>query len=126
MSVDRQKRHTDLDSSSAQWVQTHIYHLADIPEPGDEWTGQDVPYSPQELLKMRTMGVIKRIYNGERDDGYRYYKTQPEGFEAVKIFLKQAEQSEGFLPCGHDGFRNQGDTLECKRCGAEHDKEAVR
>lgn len=111
--------HTELEHSSAQWVQANVYHLEDVPAPGEKWTGKDVPYTPQELLKMKNEGVIKRLFNKERDDDYYpYYETDEAGFAAVQTFLKQREMGEGFLPCGHSGFKHvYNGWLECKRCG---------
>lgn len=125
--IDQGKQHTHLNSATAQWVQAHKYHLADLPAPGEQWTGDDVDYTPQEILKMKNEGVIIRQYNNERDENYyQYYVTNEDAFEAVQTFLKQAEEKEGFLPCGHDGFVNQGDVLECKVCESEHTKAEVR
>lgn len=127
MGVGKTHAHTDLNPSAARFVKKHVYELTDLPEPGEKWTSRAVPYGPQRILRFRNEGIIIRIYNGERsDDGRKYYRTKPEGYEAVQTFLEQVEKSDGFLPCGHDAFENLGDRLECNRCGEVHDKEVVR
>lgn len=136
-----------LNSSTMNWVRKNYHELRHLPEPGELWTGSDVPYGPNRLVKFRIEGIIKREKNGQRDERYNhYYETSRVGYEVIQDYLESYDHSDRLLPCSNPecpgkGFTNLGDEwaddrpltfesgaglLECKDCGEIHSKEEVR
>ena len=124
MGLDNSDNHTDLEPNTALWVRKNIHDLEKLPAPSEEWQLRDVDIGHSLLSKLRDKDLIDRL-DRERGSKIYTYRTKPETFEAIQEFLRREEKSDSLLPCGHNGFVNQGDVLECKRCDETHPKSEV-
>ena len=124
MGLDKSGDHTDLEPNKALWVRKNIHDLEKLPAPSEEWKLREVDIGQSLHAKLRDKGLIDRLDRKEGTKTYTY-RTKRVTFEAIQEFLRREEKSDSLLPCGHNGFVNQGDVLECKRCGTPHDKSEV-
>jgi len=116
--------YTNLEPSTALWVSKNVYRIKDLPEPGQTWSKEDRDYPRPLMNKLLHEGLIERL-DGGPSGGLREYRTKPDAYDAVQTFWESYVETDKLLPCNHSGFINRGDTLECKRCGAVHDKEDI-
>jgi len=112
-----------LANVTANWVRANTHQLEQLPEPGSVWTASEAGFRTPLINQLKVKGIIERVGSTKSQRGR--YKTKKKAFEGVVYFLERARESDGLLPCGHDGFVNQGGVLECKRCGTEHDRSEV-
>ena len=119
---------TRLNEYQSKFVKKHRIRLKDLPKPGKRFEIEDVQADQYLIKQCMQQGVIKRVDRSyTRGTWMRsVYQTTEDGYDAIQKWLEIDEQTDGFLPCGHDGFTNHGDSLECKRCGEIHDKSEVR
>ncbi|ELY91448.1 hypothetical protein [Natrialba taiwanensis] len=107
------------------WIQHNRHDLEKLPEPGVEWSSNQIGMSKSNICKLRHEGLITLVERREYKSKANLYMTKPVVYQAVQAYLEMDDE-DGFLPCGHDPFVNQGDVLECKICEKEHRKEAVQ
>ena len=113
------------------WAKNNLHHIESLPHPDSEWVANETEIKTQLIWRLRNQGFINKI--GSRlDDDYQHknlYETTESGFELVCELIDKRDNTEGLLPCDHDGFRNIGDgKLQCLEptCEEIHDKEAIR
>ena len=112
---------TQLDSTASQFVKKHRVQLQQIPEPGVEWKIDDVDIHHSRIRELREFGVV-RVVRREYDKGdwsKNVYATTDKGYDAIQKWAEKDERTDGFLPCGHDGFRSTEETVICLRSGCE-------
>jgi len=121
---------TELNREQTNWIKAHYHELDDLPEPGEPWTGKDTSLKYYEILELRNKGLIKRVWNGEREgsgSSYRYYYTPTETYDALETFKELSEKSDSVFPCGHNAIKNERgvDGITCGVCGSVYDKSEV-
>jgi len=117
-----------LTTGDVQYVQTNYHDLRNLPHPDEEWTHAELDEDCKQHFRMLSARDIIHPVE-ENDNGnqkWTVWETDERCYRKLQEKIETVNESDGFLPCGHDGFRSHEETLECKRCGARHDKEAVR
>lgn len=127
MATREAKTLTNLSPGDSMWVKNNVYDLKDIPEPPVKWTHPELGHDKSTRVQLSNRNlVVKHDYEDMSVQKRRQYSATREFYNAIQTWLAIHEESDGLLPCGHDGFKNHGETLECRRCGAIHKKEVVR
>jgi len=117
-------------SGAANWLMQNTHALKDLPEPGKEWKSKNQPEHIQDrIIKLSAKDIIHRVRRCSATDE-TIFETNREAYNALQKYIerKENDESEGFLPCGHNGFENLGDDLyQCKRdtCEQIHTKAAI-
>ncbi len=114
-------------TGALRFIDANWHDLRSLPEPTETFRHSDLdPDAQQHFKKLVARGIL--VSEENRTAGTRkaaIWSTNERCYERLQKRLD--EEEDGFLPCGHDPFKNLGDgLLKCKRCGKEHDKEAVR
>lgn len=111
-----------------------LYRLAPaivkLPGPSQSWTlaAARKHHDVQKLngQKLRESSLFEATGKRASEDpgkNQKLWRTTRSAYRAAQ----EIESRDGLLPCGHDGFVNVGNSqLECKRCGAVHDRSEVR
>lgn len=99
--------------------------VLEFPAPPQTFLARDLPSEKARRVHRRLMETdAVEVVDSHVDRGVKSleWRLSPKAVE----WAKKVEDSEGLLPCGHDGFVNEGNELRCKRCEETHAKEAVQ
>jgi hypothetical protein len=118
MSQSKPVDNTSVGLGTTQWLQNNKYALQSLPEPGKEWLSMNQPEEIQNRIQQLSNNDVihrKRMTSADKT----VFVTNPRAYKKLQEYINNTN-TDGYLPCGHDGFKNLGNgTYECLRdvCG---------
>ena len=114
-------------------VKSYVDACRNLPEPDVVFTTQyiadrlriETRAAGHKLRMMHEVGIVtkeSRSVCGITDEGSEW-STNEDAFEVIQDVL--SGESDSLLPCGHNGFVNLGDQLQCKVCKRRHGRSVV-
>lgn len=101
------RRHGEVPSGVSDWIKHNRYALEELPEPGSEWKTSDAnEFIKDRIRPLSTNGIVKRVDKDPLDD-CTVFETNPGPYNRLQRYLEE-DITDGYLPCGHDGFSNLG------------------
>lgn len=100
----------------------------ELPHPDERWKLRDVPEVIRDnIVWLSTEDIVKRV-DFHSTDNVTIFQTDETAYREWNRYREKHEQSDGFLPCGHDPFMSHAETVEClvEGCGQVHRKEDLR
>lgn len=120
-----------METALSLFVKHNWRKLLELPPPGEEWpvVEQDEWFVSRSDYMERIGAIHKAGFRHYDDHSHHrvFYETNEQMWERVQKYKEVDEKEEGFLPCGHDGFRNLRDSehIECKKCKERFTKAEV-
>lgn len=114
-----------------KYTRHHYTKLSSIPRDG-VWSTAAMPFHPGFIHSAANRGAIKQVATLAPEDLSSTVLGQDTTIwtltEAAATALEDYEQgpSKMAMPCGHRGFQNIGDFLQCKQCDGRFTKEEVK
>lgn len=106
--VQENRRHGKVTSGTSDWIKQNRFALEELPEPGVRWKSDDTNEYIKDRIRILTSNDIIRRVDKDPEDDCTIFKTNPGPYKRLHRYLEE-NITDGYLPCGHDGFTNLGD-----------------
>lgn len=126
--------HGDLPRETRTYIYSNARMIAQLPEPGNEWSVADVDI-PEEavrrLHKLLRKGILERKGKAYGVTGpgtcAHVWETEQKPYKRA-VEIVEAHEENAMLPCKHNWIKNDPDVdgVRCGYCGKVHPKAAVR
>jgi hypothetical protein len=128
--MSKTESHSGLRGDAENCIRNNRRELETAPEEG-LWTVHVTDFHPGKLKNFHRYGIVeevesisgRHIGNGNGSATWRLWRLTPK----ARAYLDTLSQDErAAMPCGHSGFTNDGEFLQCKECGGRFTKQEVK